>query len=111
MIKTIAFLYRNPALTHAEFREYWTNTHVPLVRSLLPGLTLYRGCFPLSDDPDNPLACDAVVELGWADKETMDREMSAPEFNTPRRIASSEHLMDLSKGKSLLVEEVEIDLG
>ena len=110
MIKTMAFLYRNPDLSHQEFREYWTNTHVPLVKSLLPGLKLYRGCFPLSDDPGNPLACDAVVELGWADKQTMDRDMGAPEFNTPHRIASSKHLMDMSRGKSLIVEEVEIDL-
>lgn len=108
MIKNIAFLYRNPKLTPAEFREYWKQTHVPLVKSLLPGMIHYRGCFPLADDPANPLNCDAIVELGWPDRETMERDMNAPEFNTPKRIASSEHLMDMAKGKGLIVEEIDV---
>jgi hypothetical protein len=33
MIKVISMLYRNPALSPQEFREYWEKVHVPMVRA------------------------------------------------------------------------------
>jgi len=48
VIKIIAYLRRNPALSSQEFRDYWTNVHVPLIKSKLPSLRHYAGCFPLA---------------------------------------------------------------
>jgi len=111
MIKVISMLYRNPALSPLEFREYWENVHVPLVRAALPGLVHYTGSFPIEDNrpwrPGTPLACDGVVELGWEDAETMARDMGSPEFNTPEREASSARLMDLERIQTLVVEVVD----
>jgi len=111
MIKVISMLYRNPALSPQEFREYWENVHVPLVRAALPGLVHYTGSFPIEDNrpwrPGTPLACDGVVELGWEDAATMARDMGSPEFNTPEREASSARLMDLDRIQTLVVEVVD----
>jgi uncharacterized protein (TIGR02118 family) len=114
MIKVVSMLWRNPALSPAEFRDYWENTHVPLVRSLLPGLVHYTGSFPISDGgpprPGTAIECDAIVELGWPDTEMMARDMASPEFNTSEREASSARLMDLPRTRTMLVEEVRVAL-
>jgi uncharacterized protein (TIGR02118 family) len=108
LIKVISYIRRNPKLTHEEFREYWSNVHVPLVRSKLPGLRLYRGGFPVSA-PGRQLDADAIVELGFADFETMERELNSPEFLAPERQASSAHLLDLSCDlKTVVVEEIDV---
>jgi uncharacterized protein (TIGR02118 family) len=115
MIKSIALIYRNPALSPEEFQAYWENTHVPMVRAALPGLCHYCGSFPLPGAGRGPygdaLDCDAVIELGWPDKATMKRDMTSPEFNTPEREASSGHLMDLARTRTITVEQVTVDLG
>jgi hypothetical protein len=111
MIKVVSMLYRNPALSPAEFRSYWENTHVPMVRAALPGLVHYTGGFPVEDNrpwrPGGAIGCDAVVELGWPDAETMARDMGSPAFNTPERAASSAHLMDLDRIETVVVEVVD----
>ena len=108
MIKIISYIRRNPKLSHQEFRDYWTNVHVPLVRSKLPSLRLYRGSFPVRAPGRELGDADAVVELGFDDLETMDREMTAPLFMEAGRQASSEHLLDLSYVKSVVVEEIDV---
>jgi hypothetical protein len=108
LIKVISYIRRNPKLTHEEFRDYWTNVHVPLVRSKLPSLKLYRGSFPVPA-PGRVLSdADAVVELGFDDLETMDREMNGPLFMEAERQASSAHLLDLNYVRSIVVEEVDV---
>jgi uncharacterized protein (TIGR02118 family) len=107
VIKIIAYLRRNPALTSQEFRDYWTNVHVPLIKSKLPSLRHYAGCFPLAV-PGRTLEADAIVELGFDDVETMEREMNAPAFLTPERQSSSAHLMDESFTRSVVVEVVDV---
>lgn len=114
MIKVVSMLYRNPELSPAEFRDYWENVHVPLVKAALPGMIHYTGSFPVPDNrpwrPGTALDCDAIVELGWPDAETMKRDMGSPAFNTPEREASSARLMDLDKIQTLVVEVVSVDL-
>ena len=114
MIKSVALCYRNPALTHEEFRDYWENTHVPLVKRSMPGLSLYKGSFPLSDfRPGQPVSafdCDAIVELGFPDRETMDAAFHSKEFTSPERDASSRKLLDMDRTVSMIVEEIEVDL-
>lgn len=114
MLKIVSLLYRNPALSPQQFREYWEQVHVPLVRAALPGLIHYSGSFPVgeagSNRPGKAIDCDAVVELGFPDRATMERDMASPGFNTPEREASSARLMDLGRTQTLLVEDVNVDL-
>lgn len=115
MIKIVSHLYRNPALTPTEFRNYWENVHVPLIKDLLPGLVHYTGSFPvIADGPARPgaaIECDAIVELGFVDLETMEREMGSERFNSPERQASSARLMQIDKVRSILVDEVSVPLS
>ena len=114
MIKVVSLLYRNPSLTAAEFREYWETTHVPLIKSLLPSMTHYTGSFPIDaggpDRPGSAIECDAIVELGFPDIVTMEREMGSERFNSAEREASSARLMQLDKTKTILVEEMVVPL-
>ena len=103
MIKIISLLRRNPNLSVEEFRTYWRDTHVPLVRSLLPGLRHYEGCFPLDGTLDKHDA-DAIVELAFDDRETMEREMNSAAFLCEERVRSSTHLLDLDSVRNILVE-------
>lgn len=41
MIKVMGVFCKRPDLTAEQFREYYENHHVPLVRSLLPGMASY----------------------------------------------------------------------
>ena len=106
MIKIISYIRRNPALSPAEFRDYWLNIHVPLVKSRLPSLRHYAGCFPV-DAPGTLTEADAIVELGFDDLETMEREMNSPEFLAADRQASSARLMDLPFTRNVVVEVFE----
>ncbi|WP_181008351.1 EthD domain-containing protein [Sphingomonas montanisoli] len=103
MIKIISLLRRNPKLTPDEFRAYWRDTHVPLVRSLLPGLRHYEGCFPVDGALDGYDA-HAIVELAFDDRETMEREMNSDAFLSEERVRSSAHLLDLNSVRNILVE-------
>ena len=115
MIKSVSLLFRNPALSPEEFRAYWENVHAPLVKRLLPGLVHYCGSFPVPGVGASPhgggIECDGIIELGWPDLATMNRDMASPAFNTPEREASSARLMDLSRTMVRVVEEVKIDLS
>ncbi len=115
MIKSVSLLFRNPAFTQDEFQAYWENVHAPLVKSLLPGLIHYCGSFPVPGVGASPhggaIECDGIVELGWPDLETMNRDMTSPAFNSPEREASSARLMNLSRTLVRIVEEVKVDPG
>jgi uncharacterized protein (TIGR02118 family) len=111
MIKSVSLLFRNPALSPEEFRAYWEDVHAPLVKRLLPGLVHYCGNFPVPGVGESPhggaIECDGIVELGWPDLQTMNRDMTSPEFNTPEREASSARLMDLTRTRVRVVEVVD----
>jgi hypothetical protein len=78
------------------------------VRSKLPSLRLYRGSFPVQAKGRVLSDADAVVELGFDDLETMDREMNGPLFMEEERQASSAHLLDLDYVRSIVVEEIDV---
>jgi uncharacterized protein (TIGR02118 family) len=107
MIKLIGYIKRNPNLTPAEFRAYWQNVHVPLIKSKLPGLRHYVGCFPV-EAADKLTEADAIVELGFDDVASMEREMNSDLFNSPERIASSNRLIDPASVRNVVVEVVDV---
>ena len=122
MIKSVTLLYRNPALTQEEFRDYWVNVHAPMVRAALPSLIVYNCGFPLADAGSggfdasseqfaDGFECDAIVELGFSDHETMERELGEPAFNSPERLKSSSHLMDLPRCRMIVLDVVDIPLN
>ena len=114
MIKSVSLIFRNPDLSPEAFREYWETVHAPLIKRLLPGLIHYCGSFPVPEAAPSPhggaVECDAVVELGWPDLATMERDMLSDAFNTPERVASSARLMDLPRTLVRVVEEVRVEL-
>jgi hypothetical protein len=115
MIKVVAFLRRNPALSPEEFRDYWTNVHVPMIKSRLPHLVKYTGSFPapgFDGDRSTPRAdVDAIVELGFPDRATMEADMSSPLFLSADRQESSAHLMLMDELRSIVMEEVDVPVG
>lgn len=115
MIKIVALIRRNPALTPEAFREYWTNVHVPMIKERLPGLVRYTGSFPINPtgtvDAAIAAGYDAIVELGFADRAAMEKDMNGPGFQAADREASSAQLMDLANTQAMVVEEVEVALG
>ena len=114
MLKIVTLIRRNPALTPEEFRDYWTNVHVPMIKLRLPNLVAYRGSFPQSGvgtvDPDIETHYDAIVELGFADRAAMETDMNGPGFQATDRQESSARLMDLANTRALVMEEVEVPL-
>ena len=114
LIKAVALLRRNPALTPQQFRDYWTNVHAPMVKKLLPHLIKYTGSFPSADPGSvryvDRAEVDAVVELGFPDRETMEADMSAPAFQTEERQKSSAYLMDMAATRSVVMEEIVVPL-
>lgn len=111
MIKIMSFIRRNPKLSPEEFREYWINVHAPLVLERLPRLIHYKGNFPLSEthvpvDID-ATQCDLVVEMAFADRETMDAQMTSPGFLAQDREDSSNHFMDMAASSAIVVEEID----
>jgi len=114
MIKIVALIKRNPALSPEEFRDYWLNVHVPMIKSRLPGLIHYTGSFPVHAPgtvlPAFQADLDLIVELGFPDRETMEANMTGPEFLAADRVASSERLMDMERTQAVIVEEIRVDL-
>jgi len=114
LIKVVALLRRNPALTPQEFRAYWTDVHVPMIKKLLPHLTKYTGSFPTSDPGSvqhvERAEIDAIVELSFPDRATMEADMSSPAFLTEERQKSSAYLMDMDATRSVVMEEIVVPL-
>ena len=113
-VKNVGFLRRNPDLSAEEFKDYWMNVHVPMVRQRLPGLVLYTGSFPLPTKsmPDAPLAkYDCLVEMGFENIDAMHKALASPGFLSEDRQVSSAKLMDVARAESLVVEEYVVDLS
>jgi uncharacterized protein (TIGR02118 family) len=113
MVKIVAFIRRNPKLSPQEFKDYWLNVHVPMVKDKLPGLIHYTGSFPLQvkSDPSAILApYDGLVELCFDSVENMEKAMQGPLFQRDDRKNSSATLMDLPRTESLVMEEYVVQL-
>jgi len=113
MIKVIGLVTRNPKVSPEEFRRYWEEVHVPLIHSMLPGLVKYIGSFRLNpeggvDPATEIVGCDLVIELGFPDLETMQRDFSSDAYLYGKRTESGAYFMDLASIRSVLVEEVDV---
>lgn len=103
MIKFVVVLHRRSDLTRAAFRSYLEGTHGRLAENL-PGLRRYVQNHPVDDPGREAPAWDAVIELSWDDRESMERAWSSPEG--VEATSDLEHLADLEKSTWSIVEEV-----
>jgi uncharacterized protein (TIGR02118 family) len=86
VIKRLTVMTRKPGLSPAEFADYWTRVHAPLlashpaVKRLVLNVTTEFVRFSVrNEDPDDPLRAtiltrrpDGFVELWFEDKESME---------------------------------------
>lgn len=102
MVKFVVVLLRSPASSHAEFRHYFREVHEGLALAL-PGLRHYVQRFPANDPLRSPPRWDAVIELGFDDKEAMEEAWRSPEGQAAS--ADLEKFVDLDASSWSLVEE------
>jgi len=111
-VKSIALLRRRADLDRDAFIDYYETRHVPLIRSLLPGIVEYRRNFTLFDgayvnEGAAPFDFDVVTELWFESRAAYDAAMAKvadPEIG--QRIAEDEeNFLDRSGTRMFLVEE------
>jgi uncharacterized protein (TIGR02118 family) len=102
MIKFVVVLYRRPDLSVAQVRRTLSGDHAAMAEQL-PGLRKYVQNHVVPDPNRKHPGWDAVVELYWDDRLSMEAAWAAPEG---RR--STEHLsefVDLARSTWSVVEE------
>jgi uncharacterized protein (TIGR02118 family) len=112
MIKIIALIRRKDGITPEQFRDYYETRHVPLIRSLLPGMKDYRRNFLVWDDEHavrgpRQARYDAVTEVWFDDAETFEAFKQA--FAEPKirqRIEDDEdNFLDRDSVEIVVVDE------
>lgn len=115
MIKFVAILARREGMSHEDFRAYYEERHVPLIRELNPWMRDYRrsyvdfatvsGGMTMTTDwkPD----FDVITEIWFDDREAFEKgktAMTAPE--AAERIAQDEaRFIDRSRKRMFFVDE------
>ena len=112
MVKLVALISAKPGLGLDEFATYYENHHVPLVRSLLPGLGDYRRSY-VTWDPSRILRdaqrpdFDVLTEVWFEDSEAFEqfkRAFAEPEV--AKRIEEDEaKFMDRESIRIFIVDE------
>jgi uncharacterized protein (TIGR02118 family) len=119
VIKHVSVIHRNKGVSREEFRRYWTDVHVPLVKKALPGLRKYVGNFPVPNDEGrnwgiemrgSVLDCDLVVELHFDDMDALLEAMRSPGWLNDDRRASSSRVIDYSISKMTVTEVYDVPL-
>jgi uncharacterized protein (TIGR02118 family) len=101
MIKFMVVLYRRPDLGEGEFQAYLRDVHGPMAEAI-PDLLHYTQNFVAPDPTRKPPGWDAIVELFWADQETMEAAWASPEGRAAT--ADLAEFADLSKTTWSLVD-------
>ena len=110
--KSIALLERKPELSREDFIAYYENNHVPLIRSLLPGICGYRRNFI---EPEGAFVSagaaardfDVITELWFADRAAYDAAMTrhAQPQVAAAIAADEENFLDRAKTRMFVVDE------
>lgn len=127
MLKLTFCLRRLPALTAAEFHDYWLNKHGPLVRRLQPalGMVRYVQVHRLDDALEAPLGdgmrkargapepYDGIAELWWESEEAYRAARRTPEAREAGRLLLEDEakFIDLARSPLWLNREHEIHPG
>ena len=103
MLKFMVVLYRRSDLTPEQFRRHLEDVHAPLAKAL-PGLRKYRQNHVLPDAARNHPGWDAVIELYFDNRASMEAA-----WQSPQGAASDADLplfADLDRTTWSVVEEV-----
>jgi uncharacterized protein (TIGR02118 family) len=98
-------VYKRADMTPVQFRRYLEEVHGPLAKNL-PGLKKYVQNYVCEDDVRNPPGWDAIVELYFENRETMETA-----WDSPQGAASDADLpafADLTRTTWSVVEEVTV---
>jgi uncharacterized protein (TIGR02118 family) len=103
MLKFMVVLYRRQDLSQEQFRRHLREIHGPLA-SKLPGLKRYVQNYVGDDARRQHPGWDAIVELYFDDRETMEKAWDSPEGAASD--ADLPLFADLTRTKWCVVEEV-----
>ncbi len=81
MVTFIVVLYRRADFSRDQFSAHLRDVHGPMAERL-PGLRRYVQHHVADDPTRRDPGWDAVVELGWDDRDTMERAWQSPEGRT-----------------------------
>lgn len=123
MIMLTFCLRRAAHLSPAAFRQYWLETHGPLVRRLQAaiGATRYAQLHALADDPVGaalarvrgaPEAFDGIAQMCWASRADLDASMTSPAGRAAGRelLEDERRFIDLAQSPIWLNEVHEYEL-
>lgn len=108
MIKFIVLLRRKPTTSPEQFRRYLEEVHGPMAEEL-PGLRRYVRNFPAVDPRRSLPPWDAVIELYWDDRQSMETAWASEQGRATT--ADLEPFADLKTTSWSLVEEVVVREG
>ena len=108
MVKIVLLLHRRADLTVDQFRQYWHETHRPLIERL-PGLRrlVLNDLLPGPDGAEP--SCDGIGEDWFDSVEAMQAAFASPEAQAVT--ADVVNFLDLSRFQMLMVTEHEVSLA
>ena len=102
--KAIFMLYRRPDMSGDEFRDYWRNTHGPIVAKM-PRLKKYvQNQALMTEEGEPPVA--GIAEVYFDSVEDMQDALSSPEGKAA--LADLPNFTDAEKTTTVIVEEVDL---
>jgi uncharacterized protein (TIGR02118 family) len=102
MVKFVVVLYRRKDLSAEAFRVSLRQVHGPMAERI-PGLRRYVQNHVAPDPSRKHSGWDAVVELSWDDRESMEAAWRSPEGEAATR--HLEEFVDLSRSTWAVVDE------
>jgi uncharacterized protein (TIGR02118 family) len=102
MLKFVVVLYRKPGLDRADFHAYLRQVHGPMAERL-PGVTRYVQNHVVADASRKHPGWDAVIELYWNDRESMETAWKSAEGQAAT--ADLEAFADLKRSTWSIVQE------
>jgi uncharacterized protein (TIGR02118 family) len=105
MLKFMVVLYRRPDFSQEEFFRYLRTVHGPMAQRL-PGLRHYIQNLVVADPARKHPGWDAVIELFWDDRATMEAAWRSPEGEAATNDLAP--FADLTRTTWAIVEEVRV---
>ena len=122
MIKLVFCIHRNPSMSREAFRDYWLNSHGPLVKSRVQHLGACR--YVQSHSIDHPIGeqgnqargstaepYDGITELWWRSEQDFQPAGSSREdiiATQKALLADEKKFIDLQRSVIMMTEEYEI---
>lgn len=103
MLKFMVVLYRRRDLSVEQFRRHLQQVHAPLAKNL-PGLKCYRQNHVVPDAKRTHPGWDAIVELYFDNRETMEAAWASPQGSASD--ADLPAFADLTRTTWSVVEEI-----